>query len=330
MTSLEYQILATVVYYDMFDYPLSLLDIYTKLISKQALKEFLPDFKFSGPEVYSTRPVDILEALESSNLKRYISSKNGFYFLKERKNLVKKRIGRNKISIKKWKKLKRLVKLFSLNPFIKAINTTGSLVLDNAKKTSDLDVFIITQRNHVWSARSLLILLVYLLGLKRHEGKNVNNTDKICPGHFVTKDNLKIPRENLALAYWFSSIIPVFDPENLFQKYTIKNRWVKKYLAHPLFSKNNLHQIKCGPIFRMLRSINIILLDNAFGDALESLVRKFLTPTQFKKAWRVVDKKEKDKVWVNISKNQIVLHTHAKDVSILDNFSKRLRKYVQS
>jgi len=81
-THLEKQILATIVYYDILDYPLTGLEVFLYLVKKNVSNN---DCRRHS----RMSPTEIIELLNTSEyLKKHLEQKNGFYFLKERKRTV--------------------------------------------------------------------------------------------------------------------------------------------------------------------------------------------------------------------------------------------------
>ena len=99
--SLEKSILAAVVYYDGFDYPLTLWELRKNLAD-------LSRFSAAGRLSEKISLTEILKEMETSELlKKTLSEREGFCFLKGKENIVEQRIERQKISEQNWKKAKR-------------------------------------------------------------------------------------------------------------------------------------------------------------------------------------------------------------------------------
>jgi len=98
MNDLPKNILATIVYYDVLDYPMTAFEIW-KYLLKIKNEENEPEEK--------NNLLDIINYLEKEELKKFVEEYRGFYFLKGRRELVDRRLESNKISEEKLKIIKK-------------------------------------------------------------------------------------------------------------------------------------------------------------------------------------------------------------------------------
>src|SRR3989339_371523 len=182
-------IIATLAYFDIFDFPLKQEEIWQWLFSEQRpidRKDFLGILGFLGEE-------------------GVVVEKDGFYFFPGRENILAVREQRSEISEQKIKKAKRLVRWWLKHvPWIKAIFLTNSASYHNALENSDIDLFIIAQKNRLWLTRFLAVLPLKILNLRPTKK---NKKDKFCLSYFVSKDNLNLEKYELVkdfpiLVYW--------------------------------------------------------------------------------------------------------------------------------
>lgn len=258
--SLEKSILSTLACYDVLGgYPLTAFEIYKYLVS------------YSGQLSLN----ELLTFLAGNRrLKELVSRQNGFYFLKNKENLVQKRIERQKVSDQKWKKLNKIVPWLRIVPFIKAAAVSGSLAIGNARLESDWDLFIIAQHGRIWTVRVLLIALTQLMGQRRH-GQIVK--DRICLNWFITDQSLRLGLENTHTAHLVAQLTPLWG-QGEFGRFFKINHWARKHLPFLIVKKNNLRKIK----------------PNRFCRALAGLLEKIFNP-------EIVEKKLKE--W---QKNKII------------------------
>lgn len=218
-------IVKTLVYADIFDYPLNLDELNRWLIYSDGKKQkYGSQIKITHSQLKSNKNIDFLD---------------GYYFLKGRSEIVglrKKRIG---YSLHKMPIAKKGTRILSFIPFIKMIALSGNLALENADKNDDIDFFIITSRKRLWITRFFSSLILYIAGMKRKpKQKNVKN--KICLNMFLDEDNLEIPHEmrNIFSAHESCQIIPLLNRDETFEKFMNKNYWVKDYLPNTIISYN--------------------------------------------------------------------------------------------
>src|SRR5690348_14536246 len=110
-------ILATLAYFDIFDYPLT----------KKEIEKFI-GASFSP------------ENLDLGLKKRKISKKGEYFFLEGRKEIVQKRLEKEKISEKKLKKAYSSLRWIKYVPTILYVGISGSLAMKNAKISDDIDL----------------------------------------------------------------------------------------------------------------------------------------------------------------------------------------------
>lgn len=210
---LQEAILHTLIYSDIFDYPLTKDEIWKGLIK--------------------CNNVTMQECKNETQKLKTIKFKRGFYFLKGRDKLVSIRKERKKYSAEKLYKAYEIINKIKLIPSVKLIGTTGALAMENGKKEDDIDLFIIATAGLLWTTRLLVTLLVEITGMRRHpQEKNANN--KICLNMFVDEDNLAVPKkeQDLFSAHEVVQMKPLFVRGNTYQKFLQENNWVEKYLPN--------------------------------------------------------------------------------------------------
>lgn len=203
--------LNTLSYFDLADYPLT--------------KEELFSFLWQPPaSSYS----DFLNTIDGLNYKF------GYYFLPGREEIIEVRRRKLLISEQKLKIARQAVKIIRSVPYLRAVfvcNTTGS---GQANEDSDIDFFIVTEKNRIWITRLFVTFLLTLFGLRR-TGKSVKN--KICLSFYVTTASLDLEKwrvadDDIHFAYWLNQMLPVFDPDNYYAKFLEANLWTKTYLPN--------------------------------------------------------------------------------------------------
>lgn len=219
-SQLSKNILATIIYYDCLDYPLTAFEVWKYLIRM--------DY-YNQDEVSMEVPlIEVIKNLESQELFSYIRQLNGFYFLKDRQQLVKKRINSSKISSGKIKKLRKMIWLLRFVPFVRMIGVTGRLAMKNATLKSDWDLFIVTKHGKIWTGRTLVTILVHILGKRRYAEKVSN---RLCLNFFVTDESLEVMTKDLYSANEYMFMQPLFGWET-YLRFQIKNHWIKGMKPH--------------------------------------------------------------------------------------------------
>jgi len=214
MDELEKSILKTVVWFDMFNFPLTLDEIY--------------DLRF---KIYELKTDDLDKILANLVNKNILQQKQGFYFLSGRDELVEVRHERHEESLRKVKRAKKAVKFLSLLPHVKAVIVCNVLGYLNAKSEDDIDFLIITSAKRIWLARFFATGFFKLLNLRPRPGKIA---DQFCFSFYVTEDALNLEKIKLEddpyFIWWFMGLLPIFDDDNYFERFLRANAWVNKFL----------------------------------------------------------------------------------------------------
>ena len=304
MINLEKSILSTLIYYDILDRPLTSFEIFKYCISKE---------KISLNQ--------ILNSLENSpELKERIDQENGFYFLKNRKEIIQERIERQKIADRKWKKAKRIVRLLQVIPFIKLVAISGSLAMNNPKKESDIDLLIITQSRRIWTCRGLITLFIYIIGKKRH---GEITRDRICLNHYLTDSSLKINYKSLYNAQTYAHLVPILEiKKEVYINFQKANNWIKEYLIHyPQKEKGYSNVIKLNSLLSLARRTREFFLNGKIGDKLELIFKKFQEkrikkdPLTHQSGGRVV-----------FDDNQLEFHPNSPEKKIIEKYNWRMKE----
>ncbi len=221
MYRLSKDIVETIVYYDVFDFPLSAFEVWKHLITLT---------ENARPSSY----FEVMTALRGECQSGVIEEQDGFYFLPGRKFLVRERIQKEKISVAKLKRVKRLAQIIRHVPYVRFIGATGSLSLKHGDIESDWDFFVVLRSGKIWTGRVILTGFLFLLGKWRH-GKRIRN--RACLNYYVADTSLEIGTQDLFSAHEYRFMIPLFHYA-LFQRFELRNRWIARF--KPNFSLSEI------------------------------------------------------------------------------------------
>lgn len=230
LLGLQKCILRTLNYADIFDYPLKKEEIYRWYI--KSFNHPLTSFN---------------EELSDLIKEKLIENKDEYFYLKGRDEIVEFRKRREEWSKEKWEIAEEIAKKLKKIPGIKLIGITGSLAMSNSRKDDDIDLLIITAGNSLWLVRLMVFLFTLILGINRRKPKDREVKNKICFNLFLEENHLKIDPENLFLAHEICQMKPIFERDNIYNRFIKENEWVKKYLPNavkitnhqPLSTNNN-------------------------------------------------------------------------------------------
>ncbi|MFC1627210.1 hypothetical protein ACFL18_01475 [Patescibacteria group bacterium] len=223
MNSLDKAILNTLIYADIFDYPLTAFEIHKYLISEKP---------------YSKSQLQT--ALKKLSL---IKKHQGFYYLKTRKSITSLRKNRTRISNQKLKIAKKAANILKIIPSIQMITITGALSMKNSSQQDDIDLMIITKSNTLWFTRLFAIFLLELFGLRRrpHNSDPDQNNNKICLNLFLDQSSLALAKnsQNLYTAHEVVQVMPIITKNNTHQQFLSANSWVLKHLPNTIIPHSN-------------------------------------------------------------------------------------------
>lgn len=260
MTPLEQAILRTVVYFDLFRYPLTSWEVWKWLFGASA----------SFSEVQACLD-------ESSILQEKLEYQTGFIFVRGRSAIIKDRQERYRLALEKLDRAQRFTRTLVRIPFIRAVFACNSLGFANARAESDIDFFIIVQHKHVWAARLLAAGWAKFRKLRPMPG---NRADKFCLSFFLADDSLDLSSLRLPadpyLTMWMATLVPLYDPGNLQAVLWHANAWVQPAL--PNAAPRELAQQR-----HVSKSITALILaplvrSHAFERMAERMQRRVLAP----------------------------------------------------
>ena len=258
---MEKAILKTLIYADVFDYPLRAWEVHKWLIS--------PPVGWAGKQTILRQVEKVLNKLVQSEKCKV---KSGYYFLHGRGGIVKRRQLREKQSGKFLRKARICAWFLKIIPWIRLVGISGGLAMGNSSKADDIDLYIITARDRLWLSRLLILGILSLSGQRRmvaHSKKEA--AGKICPNILIDEDHLIENRQDIYTAHEILQMKVLWQREGIYQKYLENNSWAFKFLPNWVGDriKNNELRIK-----HKKHSSSFLLLYSIF-DIFENLAKKF-------------------------------------------------------
>lgn len=216
MNHTQKAIIKTLVYADIFNYPLTISQIQTFLISSQPFKR-----------------LTIEKNIAFLVSQKKVSCRQNLYTLVERENLVSTRLQRRQLSHQKKQLAQHVAQELSTISSLQAVFLTGALTMDNADANDDIDVMLITAPFQLWTTRLRIIQALDRLGVRRKAGMTLAK-DLVCPNIYVTTDRLAIPAKarNLYTAHEIAQVVPLVDKSSVYRQFLNQNRWIKKFLVN--------------------------------------------------------------------------------------------------
>lgn len=244
MKQIEAAILRTVLYADIFSFPLTVEEIHHFLINEQ-------------PASLETVQ-DTLQ--ESTALQQWLRYERGYVLYGEQHDLIDVRLAHEVASEQLWRMALRYGRWLARLPFVRMVTLTGALAMRNAASgDDDLDYLVITTPGRVWLARAFTIVLVRLARLRGVT---------ICPNYIVAENNLIQTDENIFVAHEVVQALPLYG-HSLYQQMRAANDWTRTYLpnADTPFYKTEDYWPGWG--WRIAKRLGEFLFGGRLGNRLE-------------------------------------------------------------
>lgn len=136
------------------------------------------------------------------------------------------KIKNSKQKLNNWR-FRLFLRLLSLFPQIKLIGLSGSISMMNADKDDDIDLFIITAKNRLFTGRLISLVLAQLFGLRRGR-KRENNSNKVCLNLFFDEKNMRVPKfkQTVFVGHEVLQMKPIVNKEMAYEWFLASNKWV--------------------------------------------------------------------------------------------------------
>ena len=239
MSEIKENILATLAYFDMFNYPLTVGEIY--LFTKRRYKS-----------------QDFNQAIKCLSESKSIFQFDKFYSLKNNPDLVVRRREGNKKAAEMILIAEKVSKLLICFPYVRGIAISGSLSKNFADDNSDIDLFIITAPNRLWIARTLMHLFKKLTYL-------VHKQDYFCMNYYVDEQQLEIVDKTLYTAIEIVTLMPL-QGDTQFEQFYAANAWTRDYLPNKIMRVSSAKPLK----LIIAKSIFEALFNNRLGNLIDN------------------------------------------------------------
>ncbi len=175
-------------------------------------------YKPTFEEVYTFFPIKISKNRLKSYLNKTYEHTLGGYGIA------------SKVSLTKIARVRNYLDFIAKFPQIMLIGLSGSVAMLNAKRTDDVDLFIITAKNRIWTARFIANLVAWAFGLKRkrHEKQAQN---KVCLNLFFDESSLFIQKKYHTnyMAHEVLQMVPILDVNRAYRRFLLRNDWIRDY-----------------------------------------------------------------------------------------------------
>jgi hypothetical protein len=198
-------ILRTLLYYEMFNHPLSAKELYhlfpVNSMTFTSFQQFLSHLVQRG---------DIMRG------RHFIHTPGNEQFCSNR--MAGETLGRKRLTIARL--MSHIIKRF---PFVRAVFVSGDLSKGVATSASDIDYVIVTEPHRLWICRTLLILFkkIFLFNSKKY----------FCLNYFIDSAHLELDTRTYYSATEIAHLKPLHNL-SLYIRYMNANNWILNYFPN--------------------------------------------------------------------------------------------------
>ena len=207
LTALERSVVQTVVYSDLFDYPLTVAEIHRYLVGEPASR------------------AAVAAAVESL-AGRFLGRRGDHVFVAGHDHVVPQRRCREQACRPLWRVARRYAHCLSRLPYVRMVAVCGSLAVNNADEDGDIDVFCIAAPGRLWWVQVAAMLLRRRPAFAKHE---------VCPNFFLSLEDLRLQDHDLYAAREVVQAVPLTGSD-VYDRFVAVNDWLRRYLPNAAVS----------------------------------------------------------------------------------------------
>jgi hypothetical protein len=295
LDSEERAIARSVLYAALFEYPLTLAQLRQTLIE-------------------STHTATEIVAIytRSAGLQAAIDWRDGYFFPRGKEVWITERRRREAASRVFLRRHRTLLRLIAVMPYVRMVALSGSIAHLNLAGDGDLDLFIVTRGEHVWSVTVAAILLAKLLGRRR----------TLCANFVLSDAALALGPQDLFTASQIIHLKPIVG-DDLFRRLLRANPFVARFYpnfhAAPTFTAGIGRIAAMAPLKRAVEWLGAV--PASIAEALcRRLYRTYLTRRAA--TWQSPEQ-------VRLERHCLKLHTQSHRDAVLTRFDRAMTELSQ-
>jgi hypothetical protein len=284
----ENAILRTVIYADIFHYPLTLQELHTFLIHHEEV---------SCAEVERSLHT-------SARLRALLCEQDGLIALSTRQDIIALRQSRQRMAQDLRQKAERYGRWLAHIPFVRMVALTGALAMNNpAHERDDLDYLLVVASGRVWLARAFAVLMVRVVRLLGTE---------LCPNYVLATDKLLQTRQDLYVAHEVAQMLPLFGDDVYRAMLASNAAWMSAFLPNAV-----AHATPPEPAPSRIKRLFERALAGKLGHALEAWEYR-------RKAQKFLPKAQTAPIGAKIDAHTVKGHFNDHGQRVLDVYTQRL------
>lgn len=294
ITTSQKKILKTLMYFDVFNYPLTSEEIFA-----------------NAPIQHGDHLNEELMELAEMGL---IQKSGEFYALSDQiHSHIERRLKGNQMARDMLVTAQKISKKITRFPFVAGVCISGGLSKSYFDEKSDLDFFIITRPNRLWICRTLYILLYKTFPKKKKR--------LYCLNYFISESDLMINDKNLFVATELAYLIPTVN-YTLYRKLLNNNSWYKEHFVNKVpFPENKSLKLRDA----WYKKIIEYLFSGSFGDWVDSVFLN-VTLRHWRKKYAELSDEDFD-LQFRSRKHVCKRHTHGYQNKVLKLWAEKMQSY---
>jgi predicted nucleotidyltransferase len=299
---LKKRIISTLHFFDLQDYPLTLLELHRFLLADlDSLNlDHQGEIGTFDLELQEKISVDQILACLENECRVEVKNLQGFYFLAGRQEIISLRLKNYYYGIQREKLIKKYIRGLRHLPFVTGVALAGSQAMGQEKESSDIDLLIITNPRFMWLARTLVTAYFQILGKRRH-GLKIQN--RFCLNHYLAGPKKITQFRNFYTAHEYLKLRSLVYGQgiNSFQK---NNSWINYFFPNAEFMEPDP-----GSQTKLQQTLEK-LLSGSFGKWLEQKLQNWQLP------------KIRQEKFILVSQDELSFHPDSKQQALLLQFIK--------
>ena len=295
---LTIDITTTLLYYDIFGYPLRDSEVYT----------FLPSNSIEEKEVGAA-----MRALARDGV---LHEHDGYFSVRANvRELSVRRRRMERYAARHWRIARVMTRIIKRFPYIRCVLVTGTLGKNLSAPELDIDFFIITRPHRLWIARTLLILFkkTVLFNSKKY----------FCLNYFITEDSLEIRHRNIFTATEIAHAKSLYNSHAL-EAFVRANGWIRDFF--PNWSPDRMPGIRTNNRSSLVARLIGALLPERFGDRIDQRLMHAWKAT-WKRRYPGLSEERRDLLFAS-TPTESKAHEPDFQTRILDAYDERCRSFL--
>lgn len=246
-TPLGAHAVSTLLYYDIFRYPLKASEVFA----------FLP--------VNSVTEERVRAELESLARLGTVFEQSGYYSVDTAvESAVERRRRMERYARRHWRAARLAMHVIKRCPFVRCVLVTGTLSKNISAPELDIDFFIVTAPGRLWIARTLLILFKKLFLF--------NSRKYFCLNYFVSEDALEIPDKNVFTATEIAHTKVLYN-SSMHRRFLEANAWTRTFF--PNLRPEHLPTVRASERRSLFARACELLFRGRAGDRIDDRLMRF-------------------------------------------------------